>query len=122
LRADKETRLAGPSDSVVAKAIKGRWVMKAFVRVILAVGILAALSKGNFWLVGILVLIELSMMKAVLLAFVLLALGGQVFIRLLDSKAGFLDYAIAVALAVFVIYLHAARHRGWLLLRPWGEA
>jgi hypothetical protein len=96
--------------------------MKALVRVILAIGILAAWSKGDFVLAWILALIELSMMKTVLLALVLLTLGGAVFGGLLKPNANYTDYAIAVGLAVFAIYLHVARHRGWLLLRPWGEA
>ena len=95
--------------------------MKALVRVILAVGILAAWSKGDFVVVWMLALIELAMMKTALLALVLLALGGAVFGGLFKPNVNYTDYAIAAGLAVFAIYLHVARHRGWLLRRPWRE-
>jgi hypothetical protein len=114
LRADKKTHLAMLADCVLAKSIKGRWVMKALVRVILAVGILAAWSKGDFVLVWILALVELAMMKTVLLAVLLMGIAGVAFGGF-HSKA---DYVVVIGGGAIAVYLHFARHRGWLLLRP----
>jgi hypothetical protein len=113
----EENYLAALSDSVVAKSVKGRWVMKALVRVILAVGILAAWSKGDFVVVWMLALIELAMMKTFLLALVLAGLVGLAG-KGLHSRA---DYAVTVVFTAVAVYLHVARHRGWLLRRPWRE-